>query len=134
MTAGVPFIPYAKPDTCDDEADTSECIADGLRQTEYLLAQQERGADNRHKDGRNQRDDEWFLLANQINRDSPQHEHRKRLVAPAEPAPDLTEAFLVRHLPDEQGDDGGKQRDADVQTLADRLLLQLHEVGNDQSA
>ena len=90
-------------------------------------------ADHRHEHGRDKRYPVVLLLLIEIDGDGPEREDGERLVAPAKPAPDDIETLGVGHLPDEQGDDCREHGDADVETLAHALLVEVDEVGNDES-
>ena len=72
-------------------------------------------------------------MLRQIHSKSPEREDRQSLVRPAEPTPELLEASLVVHLPHQQRKHKGEKWNADVEALADGLLVELQEIGNDEA-
>ncbi len=75
----------------------------------------------------------FALALPKIDRDGPKGDRGEYLVGPGEVTPYHLEAFSVSNAVDQNGCRDCEQRSGNDQTVLDGLLVEMHEVGHDES-
>ncbi|CCY05958.1 unknown [Eggerthella sp. CAG:1427] len=115
-----------------DDGAVSGLVVDELTQT--LVAQQEVGGRHgAHEGSGNSRQPVVLLIVEQIHGGSPQHDHRQRLVGPAEVTPDDGIVDGAQSITHTQNSADTQHGHTQQQTVLPLLLVQLEPVGQHQT-